>query len=731
MQKIGAITIDDTYYPGQDLYSDGAIEDEMLEIAKQYPESEYNRVITERKSWPILYHFSNIRENIITALPIGKHDRVLEIGAGCGAITGALSRMAAHVDAVDLSMKRSLINAYRHKDCDNVTIKVGNFQDVEQHLDEPYDVITLIGVFEYACCYIDGEEPYAEFLRIIKKHLTKNGKIIIAIENKFGLKYWAGCREDHTGNFFEGLEGYAEGGRVRTFAKKELESLLAAEGFSDATFYYPYPDYKLPEKLFTDAYLPQINELNVNRRNFDRNRVVLFDENKVFGELIKAGLFPEFSNSYLIVAEKTSQGQETEEECKVDTIEKLSYTKYSNQRSERFAIRTDIVATDEGRVVRKYPETKAAYTHIQGMQKSYEMLKMAFAGSRFLPNRAKLTEDYIELEYVEGQSMEAYLDACLMRDDMEAFSACVKTYADEVRKVYAGEAFVPSEPFYETFGQVSLSEDTLGACGMDIDLIFSNIILQEDSQTVIDYEWTFDFMIPVDFVLWRAGKVYLENYGNRARVTEDAMNELLGIRKGDAEIYRQMELFFLQQYCYQGVSDLYALYDSMGEKAVAVSLAEAAEHATGGIDRMQIYYDLGPGFSEENSDMRYVYPDVAGSCQVSIPLPKDIRALRIDPAQKACMVRVDKAVGYTDSGVYELKLRMNEDGMLDDMHAINNEDPQIHVTNLKTGTTRVDLQYCIRPLTAEQMASVKKKKGSGMERVVRGVKKVVKHSTRK
>ena len=253
MQKIGAITIDDTYYPGQDLYSDGAIEDEMLEIAKQYPESEYNRVITERKSWPILYHFSNIRENIITALPIGKHDRVLEIGAGCGAITGALSRMAAHVDAVELSMKRSLINAYRHKDCDNVTIKVGNFQDVEQHLDESYDVITLIGVFEYACCYIDGEEPYAEFLRIIKKHLAKNGKIIIAIENKFGLKYWAGCREDHTGNFFEGLEGYAEGGRVRTFAKKELESLLAAEGFSDATFYYPYPDYKLPEKLFTDA----------------------------------------------------------------------------------------------------------------------------------------------------------------------------------------------------------------------------------------------------------------------------------------------------------------------------------------------------------------------------------------------------------------------------------------------------------------------------------------------
>lgn len=68
-----------------------------------------------------------------------------------------------NVDAVELSMKRSLINAYRHQKADNITIKVGNFQEVEQHLEKKYDVITLIGVFEYACSYIDSEQPYAEF----------------------------------------------------------------------------------------------------------------------------------------------------------------------------------------------------------------------------------------------------------------------------------------------------------------------------------------------------------------------------------------------------------------------------------------------------------------------------------------------------------------------------------------------------------------------------------------
>lgn len=75
MQKIGSITIDDTYYPGKDLYSDGEIEDEMLDIAKNVPVSEYNRVIAERKSWAILYHFSNVRENIVQSMPITKEEQ--------------------------------------------------------------------------------------------------------------------------------------------------------------------------------------------------------------------------------------------------------------------------------------------------------------------------------------------------------------------------------------------------------------------------------------------------------------------------------------------------------------------------------------------------------------------------------------------------------------------------------------------------------------------------------
>ena len=146
-EKIGKVILDTTCYPGKDLYSDGAIEDEMLAISRDFAPEEFNRVISERKSWPILYHFSHIRENILSWIPFTGEEKVLEIGSGCGAVTGALCERAKEVTCIELSMKRSKINAYRHQDQDNLKILVGNFQEIEKNLTEKYDYITLIGVF--------------------------------------------------------------------------------------------------------------------------------------------------------------------------------------------------------------------------------------------------------------------------------------------------------------------------------------------------------------------------------------------------------------------------------------------------------------------------------------------------------------------------------------------------------------------------------------------------------
>ena len=287
-------------YGGADLYEDGS-EDELLEIVSSTDAKDYNKIIEEKKSWPILYHLSDIRGNIVDWLPITKNDRVLEIGAGCGAITGTLAKKAGQVDCIELSRKRSLVNATRNSEFENINIHVGNFQDIEHTITNKYDYITLIGVLEYAASYIKAENPYVEFLTIIRKHLAPGGKIVVAIENKYGLKYWAGCKEDHLGTYYSGIEGYVGVDSVKTFSKNGLTKLAKDSGLPETVFYYPYPDYKLPLQIYSDDYLPKQGELINNLRNFDADRMIIFDESKVYDGLIEDGMFDIFSNSFLVL----------------------------------------------------------------------------------------------------------------------------------------------------------------------------------------------------------------------------------------------------------------------------------------------------------------------------------------------------------------------------------------------------------------------------------------------
>lgn len=304
IERIGNVKLNLQWYDGDDNYSDGDIENDLLKIVKEHDPSEFPGIIKENGSWPVLYHLSEYRENVLAGILMSKSDSVLEIGGGCGAITGVLCRQAGKVTTIELSKRRSEINAYRHKNENNLEIIVANFEKAYENLNEKFDYVMLIGVLEYSKLYIDNDKPYQEMLKRIGKLLKTHGKIVIAIENKFGLKYFAGCKEDHLGKVFAGINGYSDGkDMVQTFTKKGLEDIIRNAGFENYKFYYPYPDYKFATSIYSDEYLPKKGELDNNIRNFDAERLGLFDEEKVFDELIDNNLFPYFSNSFLVVVD--------------------------------------------------------------------------------------------------------------------------------------------------------------------------------------------------------------------------------------------------------------------------------------------------------------------------------------------------------------------------------------------------------------------------------------------
>jgi len=285
------------FYTGTDYYSDGDIEDELLEMVKST--NDYSTILDQDSRWPILYHLSPIRQNIINWYPFKENASCLEIGGGCGAITGALCESLTEVKVVELSKRRAMINYERHKDYDNLEIIIANLNDVK--FDQKFDYITLNGVLEYAGSFTKTDEPYKDFLKQIKKYLNPDGKLIVAIENRYGLKYFSGAKEDHTAKVFDGITGYIDNDTVRTFGKKELENLLEESGYSNQEFYYPHPDYKMPMEIYSTDWLPDTSSLLSPAPNFDYEKYELFSQQQAFKGIIENGQYEFFANSFLVI----------------------------------------------------------------------------------------------------------------------------------------------------------------------------------------------------------------------------------------------------------------------------------------------------------------------------------------------------------------------------------------------------------------------------------------------
>ncbi|MBQ9436725.1 MAG: class I SAM-dependent methyltransferase, partial [Lachnospiraceae bacterium] len=524
--KLGDVVLDLSHYSGKDYYSDGEIESRLLKLCMENPSGEYGELIERSADWPIFYHLSHLRANVVEWLPIREGDRVLEVGSGCGALTGTLARKAGSVDCIELSKKRSEINGVRNNTYGNVRIHVGNFEDIEPELPGDYQWILLIGVLEYAGGFLSGENPYLAMLSLLRGHLASGGRLVVAIENRLGLKYLAGCREDHLGTFFSGVEGYPGEKNVRTFSRRALASLLNRAGFAQQHWYYPYPDYKIAIDIFSDSFLPGAEELQDNVWNMDRERLLLFNEKNASRALLEDGMYQDFANSFLVVT-----GPSPEQ----------VYIRYSNDRAPEFQIRTEVVRDSRGGLfVRKSPLREEAQAHVLGMADSYAALKERYAASKLHVCECFPQGDSVAFPFVQGISLSALFDQLLEKEDLEGFG---KLFADYIRIIGTQEEYPVS----------------------DYDMAFSNILVEQDQWTLIDYEWTYGQQIPASHLAYRALRDYLLSDRKRKKVPVDALMKALGIDKETAAQLVSEEAEF-QKYVTGGRLSLVELREKIGKR---------------------------------------------------------------------------------------------------------------------------------------------------------------------
>ncbi|RQR67952.1 bifunctional 2-polyprenyl-6-hydroxyphenol methylase/3-demethylubiquinol 3-O-methyltransferase UbiG [Burkholderia sp. Bp9015] len=264
--------------------------------------------------WPRRYHLSASRANLLRPLSHRLTGDILEIGAGCGAITRYLGECGGSVLALEGSRRRASIAALRTRDLPNVVVLNERFGDFA--VDRKFDVVTLIGVLEYAALFGDGEDPAHSMLETVCRMLKPGGILILAIENQLGLKYLAGAPEDHLGIPMFGVQGLYQKPGVETFGKLELERRLAAAGFRTRQLALPFPDYKLPSSVLLPAALESRTRFHADtlaaqtatRDPQVNSKVLTFALERAWRTVGCNGLLADLANSFLFVASPSEAG---------------------------------------------------------------------------------------------------------------------------------------------------------------------------------------------------------------------------------------------------------------------------------------------------------------------------------------------------------------------------------------------------------------------------------------
>ena len=302
-------------------YSDGADEETyLLNTFKAANDLsiDSDELTKSIRDWVSEYHLGSVRANLLASIKFPKQGNVLEVGCGCGAISRFLGEHNTNVDAVEGSAVRAQIAQLRTRDQESVRIIKHNFNTLELP-ENHYDMIFFIGVLEYAKRFINDEKLTSEqaVISLLTKaaaSLTRTGTIIVAIENRTGLKYIKGAFEDHLARANVGLDNYQgyESAGIKTFDSEQWQLLTKECGLLQRLF-FPFADYKFPELVINSqvaqkdiAFLAS----QINSRDPISTWVMPEPEDTLWHDIINANELQKFSNSFGLVLSKDSKNLE-------------------------------------------------------------------------------------------------------------------------------------------------------------------------------------------------------------------------------------------------------------------------------------------------------------------------------------------------------------------------------------------------------------------------------------
>ena len=237
---------------------------------------------------------NNMRSGIVAWYLFPKESRILYIGQSTDPVYSLLKRLLirGHISELDIT----------------------DMYHMADYRDQSYDYVICIGRLESAV------DPSA-VLTQVNRCLTPQGKLLLGMHNRMGIRYFCGDRDDYSGRSFDGIENYQ-----RFYAKKEdpfvgrsynqaeIRELLHDSGWKDTEikFWSVFPGLDNPQFLFAEGYMPNEDLVNRIHPEYNYPDSIFLEEEQLYASLLNNGMFHKMANAYLVECSGDQLSEELE-----------------------------------------------------------------------------------------------------------------------------------------------------------------------------------------------------------------------------------------------------------------------------------------------------------------------------------------------------------------------------------------------------------------------------------
>lgn len=395
---------------------------------------------------------SEFNKNILLWYPFKKDCSVLNLEYSFGNVLEEIKDNFSEIVSVCEN-----IDFQNIKNEDYLRSIYNNSKSNENIYSKKYDYVMIIGNYSL---------DFSNKLEFARKFIKKDGKILIALDNKFGLKNW---------NRAENLN--------IDISQSELKNKFEEVGIKNYKFYYVFPNYKSANLIYSSSYNITEEDISRNFPIYSKDNIVTLNENETYKELLKEGkeFFNNFANSFFV--------ELSEEEITTN----IKYVTYSNYRKKEYRVMTII----KDNLVEKKAVNKEAVSHINNIAKNIDTLE-----KMNIKTIENFKENYLESSFIQAKRFDNELIEC---NTIDEFMNKFNLYKNLLNKNLIEFSTINKNKLRECIQ--NYDEDKIKKLHFVkdafIDLIPKNIFYINGQFNVFDQEWLEEYL-PVEYIYYRA-----------------------------------------------------------------------------------------------------------------------------------------------------------------------------------------------------------------------------------